>query len=232
MKKIVTIFVGSIFLSSCATTPRNYQPEIMNLSFPALNAETEVSLGEDMLRQGKAAETDGFVLKQENNIQNHILSPGFYPKVGEDKEWTFHSFQVGGSMGEMGSITLTGGLFGPGIFPQSIKVAKDQQKTCLVPNGMGSGACDTEVPFFRERRPVLSSDHFQQTLIYSGRVGDKIRIGYRESSGGYARQAFSNEAEYDLSTSDEIAYRGARIRVIEADNQKIRYQVLSNFNTR
>lgn len=231
MLRIVTAVSTAIILSSCATTPRNYQPEISILSFPDLNSVTTVSLGEDMLRQGKAIETDGIVLRQDNNIQNHLLSPGFYPTIGEDKDWTFHEFQIGSSFAGRGTLTLTGGLFGPKTYPQSIKASKTEQKTCIVPNGLGSSACDTEVPFSRERRPSLSVDYLQQTLIYSGRVGDKIRIGYRESAGGMARQAFSNEAEYDLSTSSEIAYRGARIRVLEADNQKIKYEVLSNFNT-
>lgn len=79
---------------------------------------------------------------------------------------------------------------------------------------------------------VQSDRDLQQTLIYSGRVGNRIRIDYRESSGSYARPAFSNEAEYDLSTSNEIAYRGARIKVIQANNQKIRYIILANFNSR
>jgi hypothetical protein len=47
-----------------------------------------------------------------------------------------------------------------------------------------------------------------------------------------ARPAFSNDVEYDLNESNEIGYKGARIRVVAADGSKIKYIVLANFNTR
>jgi hypothetical protein len=70
---------------------------------------------------------------------------------------------------------------------------------------------------------------FQQTLIYSGRVGDKIKFGYREFSNNLARPAFNNDVEYDLSTSNIIGYKGAQIEVISSDNSGIKYKVLKNF---
>lgn len=84
--------------------------------------------------------------------------------------------------------------------------------------------------FEKRKRPLASNDSFQQTLIYSGKVGDKINIGYREFSGNLARPAFNNNVEYDLSDSMLIAYKGARIEVLEANNQFIKYRVIENFN--
>jgi hypothetical protein len=69
----------------------------------------------------------------------------------------------------------------------------------------------------------------EQTLIYSGRIGNRIKLGYREFSNGYARDAFSNEAEYDISESKQIGYKRALIEVIEASNTQITYKVLRNF---
>jgi len=82
----------------------------------------------------------------------------------------------------------------------------------------------------KKKYPVASPDSFQQTLIYSGKVGNKINIGYREFSGSLARPAFNNEVEYDLSESKVIGYKAARIEVIEATNQSIKYKVIQNFN--
>ena len=45
-----------------------------------------------------------------------------------------------------------------------------------------------------------------------------------------ARSAFNNDVEYDLNDSRQIGYKGALIDVLEADNQKIKYKVLKNFN--
>ncbi len=69
-----------------------------------------------------------------------------------------------------------------------------------------------------------------QSLIYSGKVGNKIKLGYREFSNNLARPAFSNDVEYDLTESTIVGYKGARIEVIEATNQYIKYQVLQSFN--
>ena len=57
-----------------------------------------------------------------------------------------------------------------------------------------------------------------------------LTLGYREFSNDKARPAFNNDVEYDLNSSKIIGYKGARIEVIEADNQNITYKVLSNFN--
>lgn len=66
---------------------------------------------------------------------------------------------------------------------------------------------------------------FSQELIYLGRSGDELSFKYREFSGSLARPAFSADLTYDLSESQTIGYRGARIEIIEAGNQQIRYRV-------
>lgn len=186
-----------------------------------------------MLRQGTATITQGVYLPQQNNIKGFVLSPGFYPKSGEEKDQVFTSFDSRNNGFEIGYITLEGGLFGQIIMPRAIRFDKSKQETCVMaPNlyGMVQPVCDTEFPYQFTERPFFASNDFQQTLIYSGRIGSKIKISYREFSSNMARGAFTNDAEYDLSTSNIIAYKGARLEVIEADNEKIRFKVLSNFN--
>ncbi|MGH1391412.1 MAG: hypothetical protein ACRAUZ_14840, partial [Aeromonas jandaei] len=60
-------------------------------------------------------------------------------------------------------------------------------------------------------------------------IGNKINIGYRESSNDIARPAFNNDVEYDLNESKEIGYKGAIVEIISADNQKITYRVIKSF---
>lgn len=233
MRKVIALFL-SFSLAACASTPApNYIPISKAISFPSLNVETIASLGEDMVSQGVYTETDGIEIAEENNIKGYRLSPGFYPQISQDKDNTYHSYENRPTRDGSGYILAASDFLGfPLAIPQSIRASKSKQETCVIAGGLSGPICDTEHAFKRTRKPSLSDRDLQQTLIYSGRVGNRIRIGYREASGNMARPAFSNEAEYDLSTSQEIAYRGARLRVIEADNQKIRYVVLSNFNTR
>jgi hypothetical protein len=71
---------------------------------------------------------------------------------------------------------------------------------------------------------------FQQTLIYNGKIGNRITIGYREFSNNLAREAFSNNVDYDLNESPVIGYKGARFEIIKATNTEITYRVIAGFS--
>ena len=230
MKNGLLLAITATLLASCATVKNNYVPTTEQISLPPVGEVSFARLGEEMLQQGTATTTEGVYLPQQNQIGGINLSAGFYPKTGEDDKFIFAREEARSGLSDMGRITV-GALMLP---PQGIRFDKRKQETCaIVPNmyGMSQPACDTEYSYQVTERPLLSPNNFQQTLIYSGRVGDRIRISYREFSGSVARAPFTNEAEYDLSASDTIAYRGAKIRVIDANNESIRYEVLSNFNS-
>jgi len=226
----------SIFaLAACASVENNYVPERNQVSFPALNSVRTVSIGEELVKQGTSTTTRGVYLYQENEIGAFTLSPGFYRMSGAEDEFIYTGFELSSPDPEIGTLTMGGGLFdaGSGSLPRGIRFSTEKQETCVVAvgaYGISQPVCDTEYPYEMTERGFLTSNDFQQTLIYSGRVGDRIRISYREFSGSMARPAFSNDAEYDLSESDIIAYRGARLRVVEANNESITYELLSNFN--
>lgn len=222
--------VAALWLSSCAT-PNNYRPVSQAISFPELNTQASAAIGDTMIAQGTSTLTRGIILREVNRIQTYELNPGFYPQTGEDENFTYHSYTVGNVGNGFGWLRVGGGLLGPGMNDvQSIRAAKSQQQLCAV-RAIGVPFCDTEHSYDRTERAIVGENNFQQTLIYNGRVGNRIRIGYREFSGDIARPAFSNEVEYDLSDSMEINYRGARIRIVSANNQRIEYVLLSNFNT-
>lgn len=229
-KRLTAALFATATLASCASVKNNYVPVAEQISVPPLNQLSTASLGEDMLRQGTAVTTEGVLLRQPNKIGAYTLGVGFYPKSGEDDEYVFTSYSTNSLDPDLGRVD-SGGTF----LPHGLRFEKERQKTCVIypgAYGISQPLCDTEYSYEFTEMPVYSSNSFQQTLIYSGRVGDKIKISYREFSGNMARGAFSNEAEYDLSASNEIAYKGAKIRVEKADNQRIEYVVLSNFNSR
>lgn len=220
-------------IAACASVPNNYAPVTSQISEPELNKVHIATLGEQMLRQGTATLTEGVYLPQENNIGGFVLSPGFYPKSGEEKGKVFTGFDNRNNGFGVGYVSLEGGLFGQVALPRAIRFDRAKQETCIMnPNayGMVQPVCDTEYPYQFKKMPFRSLNDFQQTLIYSGRVGEKIKISYREFSNSMARDAFTNDAEYDLSQSNIIAYKGARVEVLEANNQEIKYRVISNFN--
>jgi len=52
-----------------------------------------------------------------------------------------------------------------------------------------------------------------------------VTILYREFLGNLARPAFSQELHFDLSEGNEIGYKGARFKILKANNLGITYLV-------
>jgi len=72
---------------------------------------------------------------------------------------------------------------------------------------------------------ILAS--FLQQLIYSGKIGNTLRITYREFYNNLARPAFSQELTYDLS-ENIITFRSTTIKVKEVTNSSITFIVLES----
>lgn len=74
-----------------------------------------------------------------------------------------------------------------------------------------------------------SASYFEQELIYNGRIDDQIKFLYREFSNNSIRGAFTQNVQYDLNRSEEVGFKGARIKIEEASNEQITCYVLSSF---
>ena len=72
-------------------------------------------------------------------------------------------------------------------------------------------------------------------LVYAGKSNDVIKIYYREyvaeQSGWLAKDAFTQELNYDLNEGNTIRYKKLQIEVISANNEKINYRVLPDKTT-
>lgn len=226
MSRWIVVAAAALFATACVSPQYNYTAPSEQFSRPPLNDVVTVSVGDEMLAQGNLTFQDGVRVAERTRVSGYTLHGGFYPQIGQNEDSTFHSFLVGAaSTNDIGA--LSGNVFADPA--QTIQAANDGSELCVV-TVFNVRGCRPR-PFERTQRVVSGPASFQQTLLYSGRIGDKINISYREFSGNIARPAFSNDVEYDLSTSDEIAYRGARIQVIEATNSSITFRVLSHFNT-
>ena len=66
-------------------------------------------------------------------------------------------------------------------------------------------------------------------LIYSGRTGDTLHITYREyAHKEYIKPAFTQHVQYDLQSSDIVAFQGWTLQILEANNQTIRFKVVKD----
>ena len=222
MRKAI-FWLTSILVTGCATPDFNYRPDTTNISQPPLNQLITSYVGDTMLRQGKYTEHEAIYITEKIDVGwAYDLLPGYYLKKGEDKQT--ETFYPGGG-DESGHITKAA-LADPW---SAVMTHKQKDKICVI-TVFNATSCKKAARYERRKKPVLTHDSFQQTLIYSGKVGTKINISYREFSNSLARPAFNNDVEYDLSSSPTIGYKGARITVLKATNEYIKYRVLSNFN--
>jgi hypothetical protein len=224
MKSSATIALAiAAMLSACASPKYNYAPAAFSISEPPLNSVNISQVGDEMLRQGKYKEHEALYVKTETSAGwAYTLYPGYYLKQGEDETSSYYFPGGGDDAGRVEKAALADPW-------RSVMAKKDRAILCVV-TVFNFASCGNESDFEFTKKPLLTKDSFQQTLIYSGKVGSKINIGYREFSGNIARPAFHNDVEYDLSESSVIGYKGAQIEVLEATNQHIKYRVIRNFN--
>jgi len=86
-----------------------------------------------------------------------------------------------------------------------------------------------QIDFTETTVPVKGKEYFKQEFIYNGKVGNGIKFVYREFADDFARPAFTQELQYDLSESKIIGFRGLRLEVLKATNTDIDFKVISYF---
>lgn len=83
--------------------------------------------------------------------------------------------------------------------------------------------------------PYWFQPYLDRELLYAGREGDVLHITYREYSGrvtpegavgSYARTPFFQQVYYDLKTSDAVVFQDWVLKVLDANNQQIRFKVV------
>ncbi len=228
-KSMYAVDVGvlclSLLVSGCVSVKYNYSPKATTISEPPLNTTVTAYVGDNMLQQGRYIEHDAIYVRHDIKVGpwgGYNVSQGTYRKVGEDE---YSEFYVPGGP-EAGVVTTSSGIMKDTF--QAIRVDKRTGKLCCV-DKTNDEYCTAQAHYERTTFAATSQEGFQQTLIYSGKVGEKINIGYREFSSNLARPAFNNDVEYDLSESNIIGYKEARIEVLEATNEHIKYKVIQHF---
>lgn len=222
LKIFVMVAVTSL-LTGCASPKFNYAPVSAAISEPPLNAVITSQIGDVMLRQGTYREHDSFYLARVSEPHwAYTLHPGYYLKQGEDEAAEYFMPSGGPDGGRVDKAALADPW-------RSLMIRKNKPGVCVV-TVFNLVVCGDDVQVARSKKAIATEDTFQQTLLYNGKVGNKVNIGYREFSGSLARPAFNNSVEYDLSESSVIGYKGAQLEILEATNQHIKYKVLRNFN--
>lgn len=215
MKKLGSVFLATLFLSGCAVKYSPVQPQVERIDAPKVGEVATAQTGDHLLTKGALIQQEALNLKTGVDGWAYDIVAGVYPKLGfsEDEQFFSPSGVIRNPLADSF---------------QSISVKNDKPDQVCVITVFAARVC-YDADFKVESISTVAEASFQQTLIYSGRVGSKINIGYREFSSNTARPAFNNDVEYDLSTSNRIGYKGAELEIIQADNTGITYKVISTF---
>lgn len=216
------ILIGALI--GCSTVKYNYSPEVKRFSIPELEIVTVAGLGEPLLDQGLAIERENLIINSEGSISAYKIKPGKLIKAGEDEqaEYFIQNFSNG-------FMIYSGLIMSTPDATASIKRMKSSEEFCVM-RPTDVTVCG-KLDAIKNKEKIITNESFRRTLIYSGRVGNKLKISYREFSNDMARAAFNTDAEYDMNEGGVIGYAGAKIEIIEATNTQIKYKVIKNFNT-
>lgn len=173
-----------------------------SVNAPAIGSVSTRTVGEELIRRDTGVLVPEMVVKSDAVIGDHRLPKGRYAWYGENRKGVWFS--------------------GSG---QDFYMRNADGQLCVE----AIDACAQADYELEKRLSNLSPESFQQTLLYNGRIGNRVTLAYREFTNDMARPAYSNEVDYDLSESMIVGYRGAKLEIIEATNTEITYRVISGF---
>lgn len=210
------VFVAMAACNGCVMVRYNgADTKSSQVDYPEIGKVVTVSVGDELLAKGTITEEKVLVVKRTIDGGCYDIPAGSYKQLGSDSRNDFYS-----------AAGVIKNAFCDHF--QALSLGKAEGAELCVVTVLSTTSC---YPGDYERTTRMSErgKSFQQTLIYNGRVGNKINVGYREFSSNLARPAFNNDVEYDLSASRTIGYKGAQLEVIDANNSSITYKVLKNF---
>jgi len=82
---------------------------------------------------------------------------------------------------------------------------------------------------FNNRYFIDTENTSQKTIEYSGRDKDNLKFTYSEFTDSLNRQTFAREFQIDYAKTDVVAYKGAIIKIHDATDVNIVYEVIRNF---
>jgi len=71
---------------------------------------------------------------------------------------------------------------------------------------------------------------YRRVLVYKGRARERWLFEYQATNGARAEPDVTQQVEYDPKDGNIVAYNGARIEIIDANDTAVTYRVLSTFS--
>ena len=216
MKKLILLFLLIIFYS-CGVQTTLVKPEIISVNLPELNSVNNSEIGITLVTK-----ESGFKYNAIRITKGKEAKKGYVMKEIKEGEIFYNDkFTKKYDLYR----TVEDSTFG-------IAIPKNgENQYVFVDNGMGINIYKISdfLEYEKTFKPIETKEYFKQEFIYNGRVGSALKFIYREFINDFARPAFTQELQYDISESNTIGFRGLRIEVLSATNTNIKYKVISLF---
>jgi hypothetical protein len=234
MKSFI-IFCLTLVLTSCGITTSF---ELINLKektlidFPEKGITVTASLGDRLVAKGYKEDGPAYDLNEGLIVQNVILNCSFtnasrqsyfVNKVNSNGDECAGPFVLSTSLESGGTnLNCPGKTFAKDI-------CYNKSKDIFYVNFPNQYKPIDSNLIQKTRKMTMAQANYVQELIYNGRVDNNLRFIYREFSGDMIRPAFNQTVQYDFNDSKLISFKGLTLEIIEANNQLIRYKLISNF---
>jgi len=218
-----------MILISCGGIKRNIvKPETYTTIIPKLNEITNADIGNTLSYRENGHKYDAIEITRVSNFTLNGVD-----KVIEEGEIFINQFNTNGYSFYGNSSDLEFGIAIPRSGKNPLIYTNSDSDgiytTGISYDGLNLIRPNKRIEYIQTEVKDKKSDYFKQELIYNGRVGVALKFIYREFLNDYARPAFTQDLQYDLSESKIIGFRGMRIEIINATNTEIEYKVLNYF---
>lgn len=221
--RLVALF-WAVALAGCAL-PNPDPPMVESVRWPERGTEQSVSVGESMMVLGDRVLRPSVLLRERVSVgplTSYTLLPGYYYRQGGVADKAYYRPEQSPEGGDI--------IKAPFADPvRAIRFLDDRDSVC-VETILRVSVCERLVGFKRLLRPQPLEGHRVHKLFYQGRVGDRLRLVYEAPIAGAGAPLDRLDLDYDLSRSDTIRFRGLSFKILEADNQAIRYILTSEID--
>lgn len=227
MQRLISIFL-LITLASCQAKKIAVTSEIFTAYSPKLNEINNAEIGISLVSKEKGFSYDAIKIKKEFefklDLQYKIIKEGqVFSNYNSTNTYDLYSYSSDLTFGiaiskSSGKALIYTTNYIDGIYSANFS---DSGLNFITPK--------EQIEYVQTKVLAKHKDFFKQELVYNGRIGNALKFIYREYINDYARPAFIQDLQYDLSESETIGIRGLRIKIIKASNMKIEFIVLNHF---
>ena len=216
--KLLSVIAISALLTACGSTP-TIQTNPKKTTLPSIGKEITASMGEQLFVEGIGFMSDCIIPNVSHgesfNLGMAFISMKAYEPLCEisyENEFT----------PKYDNVASTSGSF---KLPFTVKEKNNEVKFCT------SLGCFNKPlgSYIKKRDFVFNESSLKQVIEFMGKSGSILEFTYSEYINNIARDAFTRTFKVDLEETNILAFKGAKVEIIDVSASQITYKVLQGF---